>query len=387
MSASAPQHTPILDLAAQLAGYRDEALAAITRVVDSQQLILGPEVDALEAELAAAVGARGAVGLSSGTDALLVALMALDVGPGDEVIVPAMSFFATAGAVSRLGATPVFVDIDPRTFNMTEEGARAALTPRTKAIIPVHLFGQTADLGALYEEPRAARPALIEDAAQAIGSVWRGRPSGTLGDVCCTSFFPSKNLGCFGDGGAVYGDDVALLDKIRVLRMHGSKPKYHHLLVGGNFRLDALQAAVLRVKLPLLEGWAAARRANAAWYVERLQARGLVGQDLRGERLTLPLTLPHHTHVFNQFVLRTPARDALKAHLERAGIGTMVYYPSPLHTQPCFAPLGYREGDFPEAERACREVLAIPVYPELTEAQREGVLAALCGFFEGEGRA
>ena len=384
---SAPQHTPILDLAAQLSGYRDAALAAITRVIDSQQFILGPEVDSFEAALATSVGTRGAVGLSSGTDALLVALMALDVGPGDEVIVPAMSFFATAGAVSRLGATPVFVDVDPRTFNMTEAHARAALTPRTKAIIPVHLFGQTADLGALYDTPSASRPYIIEDAAQAIGSAWRGRPSGSLGEVCCTSFFPSKNLGCFGDGGAVYGDDLDLLEKIRVLRMHGSKPKYHHLLVGGNFRLDALQAAVLSVKLPLLEGWAEARRRNAAWYIEGLKARGLIGEDLVGERLTAPLTLPHHTHVFNQFVVRTPARDALKAHLERAGIGTMIYYPSPLHTQPCFAPLGYQQGDFPEAERACREVLAIPVYPEMTEAQRAGVLEALCGFFEGEGRA
>jgi dTDP-4-amino-4,6-dideoxygalactose transaminase len=384
---STPQHTPILDLAAQLSAYRDAALAAITRVVDSQQFILGPEVDAFEAALAASVGTRGAVGLSSGTDALLVALMALDVGPGDEVIVPALSFFATAGAVSRLGATPVFVDVDPRTFNMTEAHARAAITPRTKAIIPVHLFGQTADLGALYDTPREGRPAIIEDAAQAIGSAWRGRPSGSLGEVCCTSFFPSKNLGCFGDGGAVYGDDLDLLEKIRVLRMHGSKPKYHHLLVGGNFRLDALQAAVLSVKLPLLEGWAEARRRNAAWYIERLKARGLIGEDLSGERLTAPLTLPHHTHVFNQFVVRTPQRDALKAHLERAGIGTMIYYPSPLHTQPCFAPLGYGAGDFPEAERACREVLAIPVYPEMTEAQREGVLEALCGFFEGGARA
>ena len=370
--------TPILDLNAQLQSYRQEALNAIERVMDSQQFILGPEVSALERELSDWLKlSPDSVGVSSGTDALLVALMALEVGPGDEVIVPAMSFFATAGVVSRLGATPVFVDIDPQTFNVTEALVRAAITPKTKAIVPVHLFGQPADLGALYHTPRAERPAIVEDAAQALGSALRGQLTGHLGDVACTSFFPSKNLGCFGDGGAVYGPDEELLERVRVLRMHGSKPKYHHWFVGGNFRLDALQAAVLRVKLPLLDGWAEARREGAALYTRRFEALGLCTP----ERLTPPHVLPDVSHVFNQYVLRTPHRDALQAHLQARGIGTMIYYPSPLHTQPCFAELGYKEGDFPEAERACREVLALPVYPEMSAAQREEVISAVASFF------
>ena len=371
--------TPILDLSAQLQSYRQEALNAIERVIDSQQFILGPEVKAFERELSDWLTLSPAsVGVSSGTDALLVALMALDVGPGDEVIVPAMSFFATAGVVSRLGATPVFIDIDPQTFNITEEGVRAAITPRTKAIVPVHLFGQAADLGALYEAPPGERPTIIEDSAQALGTSLRGRSTGHLGDLACTSFFPSKNLGCFGDGGAVYGPDEALLERVRVLRVHGSKPKYHHLLVGGNFRLDALQAAVLRVKLPLLNGWAEARRANALAYTARFEALGFCAP----EALTPPYINPEGEHVFNQYVIRTPHRDALKAHLAERGIGTMIYYPSPLHTQPCFASLGYKEGDMPESERACKEVLALPVYPEMSAEQRDGVVDAVAEFFK-----
>jgi len=368
---------PILDLNAQLQGYRRQALEAIERVVDSNQFILGPEVKRFERSLSDWLELKpDSVGVSSGTDALLVALMALDIGPGDEVIIPAMSFFATAGVVSRLGATPVFVDIDPRTFNLTEEGVRAAVSSKTKAIIPVHLFGQAAQLGALYEEPLGERPAIVEDAAQSLGATLNGRLTGQLGDLACTSFFPSKNLGCFGDGGAVYGRNEALLEKVRVLRVHGSKPKYHHLMIGGNFRLDALQAAVLSVKLPLLKGWAEARQENARYYSERFGALGLTG-----ERLTPPVIAEGAGHVFNQYVIRTPARDALKAHLTERGIGTMIYYPSPLHTQPCFASLGYREGDLPEAERACREVLAIPVYPELSEAQRDEVVTSVASFF------
>ena len=371
--------TPILDLSAQLQSYRQEALNAIERVIDSQQFILGPEVKAFERELSDWLTLSPAsVGVSSGTDALLVALMALDVGPGDEVIVPAMSFFATAGVVSRLGATPVFIDIDPQTFNITEEGVRAAITPRTKAIVPVHLFGQAADLGALYDAPQGERPTIIEDSAQALGTSLRGRSTGHLGALACTSFFPSKNLGCFGDGGAVYGPDEALLERVRVLRVHGSKPKYHHLLVGGNFRLDALQAAVLRVKLPLLNGWAEARRANALAYTARFEALGFCAP----EALTPPYINPEGEHVFNQYVIRTPHRDALKAHLAERGIGTMIYYPSPLHTQPCFASLGYKEGDMPESERACKEVLALPVYPEMSAEQRDGVVDAVAEFFK-----
>jgi len=369
--------TPILDLSAQLQGYRQQALEAIERVIDSNQFILGPEVKRFERALSDWLElGPSAVGVSSGTDALLVALMALDIGPGDEVIIPAMSFFATAGVVSRLGATPVFVDVDPRRFNLSEPLARAAITPRTKAIIPVHLFGQAADLGSLYDESPSSRPVIVEDAAQSLGARLRGRLTGQLGELACTSFFPSKNLGCFGDGGAVYGRDEELLERVRVLRVHGSKPKYHHLMVGGNFRLDALQAAVLSVKLPLLDAWAAQRRENAAWYSERFEQLGLCDG-----RLTPPEVAADGVHVFNQYVIRCPQRDALKAHLAEREIGTMIYYPSPLHTQPCFESLGYREGDFPEAERACREVLALPVYPEMSEAQREGVVKAVASFF------
>lgn len=369
---------PILDLNAQLQSYRQQALEAIEDVIDSNQFILGPHVTRFERELSDWLQlSPSAVGVSSGTDALLVALMALDLGPGDEVIIPAMSFFATAGVVSRLGATPVFVDIDPQRFNVTQNAVEAAITPKTKAIIPVHLFGQAADLGTLYELPREERPVIIEDAAQSLGATLRGKLTGQLGDLACTSFFPSKNLGCFGDGGAVYGRDEVLLEKTRILRVHGSKPKYHHLLIGGNFRLDALQAAVLSVKLPLLQGWGEKRAENARYYHERFETLGL-----NDGRLTTPFIAEDCGHVFNQYVLRTPQRDALKEHLAAAGIGTMIYYPSPLHTQPCFADLGYGEGDFPEAERACKEVLAIPVYPELSEAEREEVVMAVASFFE-----
>lgn len=371
---------PILDLNAQLQSYRQLALEAIERVIDSNQFILGPEVKRFERALSDWLQLNpDAVGVSSGTDALLVALMALEIGPGDEVIIPAMSFFATAGVVSRLGATPVFVDVDPQRFNVTERAVQAAITTRTKAIIPVHLFGQAADLGALYERPLSERPAIIEDAAQSLGATLRGRLTGQLGDLACTSFFPSKNLGCFGDGGAVYGRDEALLERTRVLRVHGSKPKYHHLMIGGNFRLDALQAAVLNVKLPLLDDWAQRRRANARYYSERFEALGLCDG-----RLATPYVAPDCGHVFNQYVIRCSQRDQLKAHLTERGVGTMIYYPSPLHTQPCFESLGYQEGDFPEAERACREVLAIPVYPELSEAERDQVVAAVASFFGGE---
>ena len=373
--------TPILDLKAQLISYRQQALAEITEVIDSQHFILGPKVLAFERALSDFLALTpSSVGVSSGTDALLVALMALEVGPGDEVIVPTMSFFATAGVVSRLGATPVFVDIDPLSFNLTESTVNEAITPKTKAVIPVHLFGQISDLGALYDAPLSTRPAIIEDAAQSLGAQLNGRHSGHLGDLCCTSFFPSKNLGGFGDGGAVYGTDEALLERIRVLRVHGSKPKYHHHFVGGNFRLDAIQAAVLKVKLPFLNRWAEARRANAARYCERFEALGLIERGM----ITPPHVIEGATHVYNQFVIRTPHRDALQAHLKAHGVGTMIYYPSPLHTQPCFRDLGYVEGDFPEAERACREVLALPIYPELTSAQFNHIIDTIQRFFKDQ---
>lgn len=369
---------PILDLKAQLASYRERALQAMTEVMDSQYFILGPKVADFERSLGEWLGLSPAVGVSSGTDALLVALMALEIGPGDEVIIPAKSFFATAGVVARLGATPVFVDVDPLTFNVNEEQVTAAITPKTKAIIPVHLFGQTADLGQLYEIPYGERPAIIEDAAQALGSKLKGVHTGHLGDLCCTSFFPSKNLGGFGDGGAVYGRHQDLLDKIRILRVHGSKPKYHHHFVGGNFRLDALQAVVLNIKLELLDEWAAKRRVNAERYNKAFQTLDLISPDL----ITPPYSRLSEDHVYNQYVIRTPHREALQKYLKEHGVGTMIYYPSPLHTQPCFSELGYQEGDFPIAELACKEVLALPVYPELSDEDFTYIIDTINGFFK-----
>lgn len=373
--AGAEAPIPILDLPAQLAQYRDAALAAITRVVDGQALILGDEVRAFERDLAAYVDLPAALGVSSGTDALLVALMALGVGPGHEVVTTPFSFFATAGVVARLGAKPVFADIDPITFNLTEDGVRAALGPDTAAIVPVHLFGQMADLGGLYADPGA--PPIVEDAAQALGATLRGRPIGHFGACAAISFYPSKNLGAFGDAGAVITADAALAERLRILRVHGAKPKYHHHLVGGNFRLDALQAAVLAVKLPLLDGWTAARQRNAARYAALFAESGLVERGL----VTPPAVAVDGQHVFNQYVVRAARRDALRAHLEGRGIGTMVYYPGPLHLQPCFADLGHGPGDFPHAERACAEVLALPVHPELPPGALERVVGAMRAFY------
>ncbi len=366
---------PILDLKAQLGTYREAALAAIERVVDSQRFILGPEVSGFEAALAASLDVPHAIGVSSGTDALLVALMALEVGPGDEVVTTPFSFFATAGVVARLGAKPVFVDIDPATFNLTEAPVRGALTANTKAIIPVHLFGQACDLGELYDA--AERPPIIEDGAQAIGAKLRGRGVGQLGEFATLSFFPSKNLGAFGDAGATLSRDAELASKVRILRVHGGQPKYYHHVVGGNFRLDAIQAAVLSVKLPFLDGWAHARRRNAGRYDVALEEAGLVARGL----VTPPTRLADAHHIFNQYVIRVPDRDALRAHLSDRGIGTMVYYPGPLHLQPCFAGLGHGPGDFPEAERACLEVLALPVFPELPEGAVERVVAGIAEFY------
>ncbi len=369
---------PILDLKAQLASYRERALQAMTEVMDSQYFILGPKVAAFESALGEWLDLPPVIGVSSGTDALLVALMALDIGPGDEVIIPAKSFFATAGVVARLGATPVFVDIDPQTFNVTEELVRPAITERTKAIIPVHLFGQSADLGSLYDLPQDQRPAIIEDAAQALGAQLRGKHTGHLGDLCCTSFFPSKNLGGFGDGGAVYGSDETLLEKMKILRVHGSKPKYHHHLVGGNFRLDALQAVILHIKLEFLDQWAQQRRTNAGRYNQAFAQLDLIAED----KLLTPFARNHEEHVYNQYVIRTPHRDALKDFLKDRGVGTMIYYPSPLHTQPCFKNLNYQAGDFPVAELACKEVLALPVYPELSDEDFNYVVDSVEAFFK-----
>jgi dTDP-4-amino-4,6-dideoxygalactose transaminase len=363
---------PLLDLRAQYAAIRAEVREAIDRVCESQQFILGPEVEALEAEVARFAGVRHAVGVSSGTDALLASLMALGVGPGDEVVTPPYSFFATAGAIARLGARPVFVEIDPASFNIAPDRVRAAVTPRTKAILPVHLFGRMADLDPIL----ACGVPVVEDAAQALGAVdGKGRQAGTRGACGCYSFFPTKNLGGFGDGGMVVTDDAALADRLRVLRVHGSKPKYHHQLLGGNFRLDALQAAVLRVKLKHLPAWSAARRANAERYRTLFAEEGLT-TDVR-----LPLDVPGH--IYNQFVVRVRERDRLRAHLEESRIGCEVYYPVPLHLQECFSALGHAPGAFPESEAAARQSLALPIYPELTEDQQRHVVDSIGAFFGG----
>jgi dTDP-4-amino-4,6-dideoxygalactose transaminase len=365
----------LLDLKAQYAPLRTALLDAITRVCDSQRFIHGPEVEGLEAEVAAYLGVQHAVGMSSGTDALLAALMALDVGPGAEVVTSTYSFFATAGCVARLGATPVLVDIDPETFNLDTDAAVAAMTSRTRALIPVHLFGQAADLMPLVNAAARARVPIIEDAAQAIGATYAGHAVGTFGAVGCFSFFPSKNLGGFGDGGLVTSNDPELAHRLKLVRNHGMEPKYYHHLVGGNFRLDALQAAVLRVKLPHLESWTAGRQRNAARYRALFADAGLT------EHVRLPAEKQNRTHIYNQFVVCVTERDRLKTHLDRQGIGTEIYYPVPFHLQKCFTSLGYREGAFPHAEAAAKNSLALPIYPEMTEAQQASVVDAVRTFY------
>jgi dTDP-4-amino-4,6-dideoxygalactose transaminase len=369
-----PLNVPLLDLQAQYQPLREEILAAITRVCDSQRFIMGPEITALEGELAGLLGIEHAIAVSSGTDALLLALMALGIGPGDEVVTSVYSFFATAGAIVRVGARPVFVDIDPGTYNIDPARIPAALTSRTKAILPVHLFGLSADLDPILAEASRAGVPVVEDAAQAIGASDKSRAVGGLGAFGCFSFFPSKNLGAFGDAGLLATNDAGLARRARLLRTHGMEPKYYHHLVGANFRMDALQAAVLRVKAPRLGDWTEARRANAARYRRMFHDSGV------GTAITLPVEPPDRRHIFNQFVIRSDRRDALKRHLDRQGIGNEIYYPVPFHLQPCFAGLGYRAGDFPHAERAARQNLAIPIFGELTAEQQQTVVDAISGF-------
>jgi dTDP-4-amino-4,6-dideoxygalactose transaminase len=362
---------PLLDLEAQYRPLRDEILAAITRVCDSQRFVNGPEVEALERELAGDLDAGGAVAVSSGTDAILAVLMALGVGPGDEVITSTYSFFATAGCVARLGATPVLVDVDPATCNLEPAAVGAALTPRTRAVIPVHLYGLCADMDPILDAASKAGIAVIEDACQAIGATYNGRQAGSMGTAGCFSFFPSKNLGAFGDGGLVTTRDASLAQEIRLLRNHGAEPKYIHKRIGGNFRLDAVQAAVLRVKRPYLTRWTEMRRANAARYAALFSAAGLAG------RITLPIEPPGRRHIFNQYIIRVPDRDRVRAFLTERGIGTEIYYPVPFHLQECFAGLGHARGDFPHAEAAADTTLALPIYGELTADQQAAVVGAL----------
>jgi dTDP-4-amino-4,6-dideoxygalactose transaminase len=368
---------PLLDLNAQYEPIRDSVLAAITRVCNSQRFIGGEEVEALERELSRVLGVGHLIGVSSGTDALLAALMALGVGPGHEVITSAYSFFSTAGCIARLGARPVFVDIDPSTFNIDTRAVDAVCTSATRAIIPVHLFGLVADMDPILEIGRRRGIAVVEDAAQAIGARRNGLAAGSFGELGCLSFFPSKNLGAFGDGGAVMTNDAILANKVRILRNHGSEPKYFHKIVGGNFRLDALQAAVLRVKAEHLASWTEGRRRNADRYRRLMTAAGL------DRHIQMPVETSNCFHIYNQFVVTVKSgRDKLRAHLSANGVGTEVYYPVPLHLQECFSSLGYHEGQFPAAEAAARESLAIPIYSELTDEQLHYVVDSLAEFFE-----
>lgn len=364
---------PLLDLKAQYAAIRDELREALERVAESQHFILGPEVEGLESEVAAYSQCEFGIGVSSGSDALLVALMAINIKPGDEVVTTPYTFFATAGAVSRLGARPVFVDIDPHTYNIDPSAIEAAVNERTRAIIPVHLYGQMADMDPIMEIARRHDLVVIEDAAQAIGAEYKGRRAGSIGHFGCFSFFPSKNLGGFGDGGMVTANDPELADRIKLLRNHGYRPKYYNKVVGGNFRLDAIQAAVLRVKLKYLDLWTEARQRNAALYRELFERAGLSG-------LVLPAEAPERRHIYNQFVVRSSRRDELMAHLKERKIGTEIYYPVPMHLQECFADLGHEAGDFPLSESAADETLALPIYPELTEEMIGAVVDAVAEF-------
>ncbi len=367
---------PLQDLKTQYATIRSEIREAIDRVCESQQLILGPEVKGFESEVAAFCGVRFAIGVSSGTDALLASLMAVGIRPGDEVITSTYSFFASAGGIARLGARPVFVDIGADTYNLDARAVSEKITSRTRAIIVVHLFGQCTEMDSLLRTTKESEIVLIEDAAQAIGARdHNGRQAGSKGRLGCFSFFPSKNLGAFGDGGMVVTNEEALADVLRMLRVHGSRPKYYHRMVGGNFRLDALQAAILRVKLKFLPAWIEMRRAKAKFYRELFEEAELEGH------VCLPSDVPGH--VYNQFLIRAADRDRLRLFLRERGVGTEVYYPLPLHLQQCFRNLGYREGDFPRAEAASRESLALPIYPELTEQQQRHVVGQIKQFYQG----
>ena len=364
---------PLLDLTAQYRPLRDDILAAITRVCETQRFILGPEVESLERELAGQLEVAHAIGVSSGTDALLVALMALDIGPGDEVIAPTYTFFATAGCVSRLGATPVLVDIDPVTFNVDVSAVERAITPRTRAIIPVHLFGLPAEMDPLMRIAQDRGIPVIEDAAQSIGARYRGRVTGGIGLAGTFSFFPSKNLGAFGDAGLVVTNDAGFAAEVRLLRGHGMEPKYVHRAIGGNFRLDALQAAILRVKAPHTARWSEARRRNADRYRKLFDEHGLA------DMIRLPAEPEGMQHIYNQFVIRGPRRDELRAHLASRRIGTEIYYPIPLHRQECYA--GQLVADCPVADEAAATSLALPIFGELTVDQQRHVVASIAGFY------
>lgn len=376
---------PMLDLKAQYETIREEVNDALLRVVESQHFILGPEVSRLEESVAQYSQAKYGVGVSSGTDALLLALMVLGIGPGDEVITTSYTFFATAGAIARLGATPVFVDIDPFTYNIDPTQVSEKITQHTRAIIPVHLYGQMAEMDLIMEIAQQHGLYVIEDAAQAIGSEYQGKRAGSIGHMGCFSFFPSKNLGGFGDGGMVVTQDPTINDKLRLYRNHGYKPKYYNAVVGGNFRLDAIQAAVLNVKLQYLDQWTSARQQNADTY-RALFAEMNLGIDLDEFRtgaagVVLPKEKMTGRHIYNQFVIRCRARDALMQYLKSNGISTEIYYPCPMHLQDCFENLGYTMGALPESEFAANETLALPIYPELAPKMMIAVAASIADFY------
>ena len=368
---------PLLDLQRQYNTMKAEVDGEVMRVVASQRFILGPDVEKFEQEIADYTGSKHAIGCASGTDAILLALKALELEPGAEVITPAFTFFATAGAIWNAGLTPVFCDIDPETFNVTAETVRAALTPRTRAVVVVHLYGQMADMSPLMELARQEDVFLIEDAAQSLGARQRvdgrERQSGTLGTAGCYSFFPSKNLGAFGDAGLITTDDDALAERLRKLRVHGGRQMYHHEMVGTNSRLDSLQAAVLSAKLPHLDGWAEARRQNAELYNTAFANSAAIRP---------PVVLEQNYHVFNQYTLRVNDRDGLKKHLDASGIGNAVYYPVPLHLQECFASLGYGRGDIAVSERVAEEAISIPIFPELTADEKSQVVNAVLDYYK-----
>jgi dTDP-4-amino-4,6-dideoxygalactose transaminase len=378
------QAVPLLDLKAQHATIRDEVRDAIDRVIESQHFILGPEVEALEREIAEYSECSHGIGVSSGTDALLVALMAIDLKPGDEVITTPYTFFATGGAIARLGGKPVLIDIDPLTYNIDPAHIEAAITSRTRAIMPVHLYGQMADMDPIMGIAERRGLYVIEDAAQAIGSEYKGLRAGSIGHLGCFSFFPSKNLGGVGDGGMVTSNDGELAHRVKLLRNHGYSPKYYNKVVGGNFRLDAIQAAVLRVKLRYLDQWTEARQRNASAYRDLFGEAGLtvtLDEFSAGTPgVVLPLESPNVRHIYNQFVIRSHRRDDLLMHLKERQIGTEVYYPVPMHLQECFSELGYGKQDFLESESAADQTLALPIYPELTPEMLASVVDAISEF-------
>lgn len=361
---------PLLDLKAQYATMKNEILSAVSEVLDSQQCIGGPRVAELEKKIAAYSDCKFAVGVSSGTDAILCSLMSFGIGVGDEVITTPFTFFATAGCIARTGAKPVFADIDPKTYNINPSLISKAITEKTKAIIPVHLFGQMCDMDAVMAIARERKLVVIEDAAQSIGSLYKGKKSGSVGTVGCFSFFPSKNLGGIGDGGMIITNDQRLYERMLIMRDHGQQPRYYYKCIGGNFRLDPIQAVALLIKLPHLDKWAQHRRQNAAYYDKKFT----------GTKVQRPYISPDGVAVYNQYCIRAPKRDELAAHLQKNNIGCAIYYPVPLHLQECFKYLGYKQGDFPESEKAAEEIMAIPIYPELTDEMKDFVVKTILTF-------